>query len=102
MLYICISVDVRFNGINDSIIGHATFDDVIAVPRPFARPAVDNEVEPFLVVSIKALDAAVCGANHFICVVGWALGLGRVDLVRAGGYLRAMISVSVRVTSPCL
>ena len=59
MLHISITIDIGFNCVNDTIICHTTLNDVITHPRLFSLPAVNNEVKPFLIVSIKPFYLAV-------------------------------------------
>ena len=59
MLHICITIYIGFNCINDTIICHTTFNDVITFPRLFSFSAVNNEVKPFFIVSIKSFYLAV-------------------------------------------
>ena len=54
VLYICITIDISLNGINDTIISDATFNDVITIPRLFPFSAVYNEVKPLFIVRIKS------------------------------------------------
>ncbi len=53
VFHICITIDIGFNCINDTIICHTTLNDVITTPRLPPLSAVNNEVKPFLIVSIK-------------------------------------------------
>ena len=68
MLYICITIDVRFNGINDTVISYATFNNIVICPRLLAYPAVNNKVKPFLVISTETLYTAVNWKRKLISV----------------------------------
>ncbi len=59
MLHICITIDIGFYGINDTIVCHTAFNNVITKPRLLSFSAVNNEVKPFLIVSIKPFYLAV-------------------------------------------
>ncbi len=59
VLYVSITIDVGFDGIDDTIISNATFYNVKTTPGLFSCPAVYNEVEPFFVVSIESLCVVV-------------------------------------------
>ena len=59
MLNICIAIDIGFYSINHTVVSHSSFNDVIPTPRLRSFSAVNNEVEPFLIVSIKSFYLAV-------------------------------------------
>ncbi len=59
MLYICITIDIGFNSINDTVVCYTTFNNVIPYPRLLSFSAVNNKVKPFLIVSIKPFYLAV-------------------------------------------
>ena len=60
VLYISITIYIGFDGIDDTVVGNAAFNYVIPLPWTFALSAINNKVEPFLVVCIKTFDVAVC------------------------------------------
>ncbi len=68
MLNVCITIDIGFNSINDTIVCYTTFNDVITTPRPLSFSAVNNEVKPFLIVSIKAFSLAVLWQGELECI----------------------------------
>ena len=68
MLYISITIDIGFYCINDTVICYATFNNVKAPPRLLSFPAVNNEVKPFLIVSIKSFYLAVLWYNKLISI----------------------------------
>ena len=54
-LDISITVYISLNSINDSVVSYSTLNDIKTLPRLFASPTINDEVEPLLVVSFKAL-----------------------------------------------
>ena len=74
MLYISIAINIGFNSINYTVVSYTTLNDVIAIPRLFPFPAVNNEVKPFLIVSIKSFYLAVLWQNELIGVHYCLLG----------------------------
>lgn len=53
MFHISITIYIGFHGIDDTIVCHTAFYNVKTIPWLLPCPAVNNEVKPFLVVSIK-------------------------------------------------
>ena len=68
MLNICIAIDISFNSINDTIVCNTTFNDVVTIPRLLSFSAVNNEIKPFLIVSIKSFYLAVLWQIELVCI----------------------------------
>ena len=68
MLYICITIYIGFNCINHTVICHSTFNNIITIPRLLPLSAVNNEVEPFLIVSIEPFYLAVLWQSELVCI----------------------------------
>lgn len=88
MFHISISIDISLNGINDTIIGNATFNDIIILPWLFAGSTINDEVKPLFIVSVKDLDFIVFGWNELIAIDDSLFGVSyRFDTNRPFGSL---------------
>ena len=54
-LNVGITIYISLNSINDSVVSYSTLNDIKTLPGLFACPTINDEVEPLLVVSFKAL-----------------------------------------------
>ena len=68
MLHVCITIDIGFYCINDTVVSYTTFNNVITIPRPLSFSAVNNEIKPFFIVSIKSLYLAVLWQIKPVCI----------------------------------
>ena len=59
VFHVCVPIDVGFNSIDNTVVGDTAFNYVIPTPWTFALSAINNKVEPFLVVCIKPFNFAV-------------------------------------------
>ena len=50
-LHVGIAIYISLNSVNDTIVSYTTFNNIKTLPRLFAGPTINDEVEPLLVVS---------------------------------------------------
>ena len=105
-IYISIAIDIGFNGINNSVVGNSTLNDIIAIPRLFALSAVNDKVEPLLVVSLKAFQPTILRNGKLINIDNSLTGFSYGSYTRCpfgnlfGNRRKIKSRTKIKVSSP--
>lgn len=105
-IYISIAIDIGFNGINNSVIGNSTLNDVIAIPRLFTLSAVNDKVKPLLVISLKAFQPTILRNGKLININNSQTGFSYGSYTRCpfgslfGNRRKIKSRTKIKVSSP--